>query len=30
MVKGKFRSVKESFNKHANDWAEKYLSSGAK
>ena len=30
MVKGKFRSVKESFSKRANDWSEKYLSSGAK
>jgi hypothetical protein len=30
MVKGKFRSVKESFSKCVNDWLEKYLSSGAK
>jgi hypothetical protein len=30
MDEGKFRSLKERFSKHANDWSEKYLSSGAK
>jgi hypothetical protein len=28
--KGKFKSTKGKFSKHATDWCEKYMSSGAK
>jgi hypothetical protein len=30
MKKGKFKSTKGRFSKHASDWSEKYMSSGAK
>jgi hypothetical protein len=30
MMKGKFKSTKGKFSKHASDWSEKYMSSGAK
>jgi hypothetical protein len=30
MSKGKFKSTKGKFSKHASDWSEKYMSSGAK
>jgi hypothetical protein len=30
MKKGKFKPTKEKFQKHASDWSEKYMSSGAK
>ena len=30
MSKGKFKSTKGKFTKHASDWSEKYMSSGAK
>jgi hypothetical protein len=30
LKKGKFKSSKEKFSKHATDWCEKYMSSGAK
>jgi hypothetical protein len=30
MKSGKLKSTKEIFSKHANDWSEKYMSSGAK
>jgi hypothetical protein len=30
MTSGKLRSTKQKFCKHANDWSEKYMSSGAK
>jgi hypothetical protein len=28
MTKGKFKSTKVKFSKHASDWSEKYMSSG--
>jgi hypothetical protein len=30
LKKGKFKGTKEKFSKHASDWCEKYMSSGAK
>jgi hypothetical protein len=30
LTKGKFKTTKEIFSKHASDWSEKYMSSGAK
>jgi hypothetical protein len=30
MKSGKLKSTKEKFSEHANDWSEKYMSSGAK
>jgi hypothetical protein len=30
MKNGKFKSIKEKFQKRLNDWIEKYLSSGGK
>jgi hypothetical protein len=30
MKSGKFKPTKEKFSKHASDWSEKYMSSGAK
>jgi hypothetical protein len=30
LTKGKFKSTKRKFSKHASDWSEKYMSSGAK